>query len=343
MRKRNLLKLIIVAALAIGGAQLPDVVSANNGAGAAPEAPQKKKGNRFANALSAPFRALGKLFGGGGSKREKENEAVAEAPDIKKLEKQQRASKEAGKPRRVTEKDVADFESAVIMRVRHNTGAPAESSTPSVAPPAALIAQSRALIARQNFGEAISLLSGVVASAPDLAEAHHLLGYAYDRRGLRQLSSEAYQRALKLAPNDAQLLNDYGYTLYLRGQHKEAKDLLKKAARLSPNDERIWNNLAAAQFKLEKFDDAYKSFARAGGEFKGRMNVAGMLERIGRDKDALKHYEAARQLNPSSRAVLQHLVDVYQRLERLDDAEAARQSLGAAEPQDRLKIANGGQ
>ena len=343
MRKRNLLIVVIAAALAISGAQLPNVVSANNGAGAATEAPQKKKGNRFANALSAPFRALGKLFGGGGSKREKKDETASEALESKKLEKQANATKQDGKPRRVTKKDVAAFESAVMMRVSNNTVAPAEPSAPSVAPPSALIAQARALIARQEFGEAISLLSGVAANVPDLAQAHHLLGYAYDRRGLRQLSCEAYERALKIAPNDAQLLNDYGYTLYLRGQHKEAKDLLKKAARLSPNDERIWNNLAAAQFKLEKFDDAYKSFARAGGEFKGRMNVAGMLERIGRDKDALKHYEAARQLNPSSRPVLQHLVDVYQRLGRLNDAEAARQSLGVAGPQDRLKIANGGQ
>ena len=158
---------------------------------------------------------------------------------------------------------------------------------------------------------------------------HHLLVYAYDRKGLRQLSLDAYQRALKLAPDDAQLLNDYGYTLYLRGQHKEAKELLKRAAKRAPGDERVWNNLAVVQVKLNQYDDAFKSFARAGGEFKGHMNVASALERAGRYEDALKHYESARRLNPASRAAAQHLADLYLRLGRAAEAEAARQALGA--------------
>jgi tetratricopeptide (TPR) repeat protein len=59
------------------------------------------------------------------------------------------------------------------------------------------------------------------------------------------------------------------------------------------------------------------------------MNVANALERAGRYEDALKHYEAAHKLNPSSRAALQHLADLYQRLGRTDEAGAARQLLGA--------------
>jgi len=174
-----------------------------------------------------------------------------------------------------------------------------------------------------------------------VAEAHHLLGYAYGRKGLRQLSAESFERAVRLAPNNAQLLNDYGHTLFLRGDYKGAKDRLKRAAKLAPGDERIWNNLALAQARLEDFDDAFKSFSRAGGEFKGRMNVAGLLERSGRAKEALKHYEAARRLDPGSRAVLQHLADLYQRLGRSEEAEAARQAIAALR-RDVVKGGSGG-
>ena len=335
MRKRNLISLVVGAALLVGAAHLPNVASADDGGHpVAAEAPQRKKGGGFASALGAPFRALGRLFGGG--KKEKKEQA-AEKKDGQKEE-----SGGGGRPRRLTEKDAAGFQSVTAMRVSYEESAPAAPVAPAAAAPQALVAEARALLARNELGEAISLLSSAAASAPDLAEAHHLLGYAYDRKGLRQLSRDAYRRALKLAPEDAQLLNDYGYTLYLRGEHKEAKELLKRAAKHAPGDERVWNNLAVVQVKLGQYDDAFKSFARAGGEFKGHMNVGNALERVGRDEDALKHFESARRLNPASRAVLQHLADIYQRLGRAAEAAAARQALGAPK-QEKPKPENGGQ
>ena len=322
MRKRSLLVLVVGAALSVGAAHLSNVTSANDGgkSGEAVEASQKKKGG-FASALGAPFRAFGRLFGGG--KKEKKEQA-AEKKDGRK-----EGSGEGGRPRRLTENDAADFQSATTMRVSYREAAPAAPVASAAAAPPALVAEARARLARDEVGEAISLLSSAAAAAPDLAEAHHLLGYAYDRKGLRQLSLDAYRRALRLAPADPQLLNDYGYTLYLRGEHKEAKDLLKRAAKRAPGDERVWNNLAVVQVKLNQYDDAFKSFARAGGEFKGHMNVGSALERVGRYEDALKHYESARRLNPASRPALQHLFDVYQRLGRAAEAAAARQALGA--------------
>jgi Flp pilus assembly protein TadD len=332
MRKRSLLILVVVGALVVGGAHLSNVARANGGENptAAAEAPQRKKGGGFASALGAPFRALGRLFGG---KKERKEQA-AEKKDGQKEE-----SGGSGRPRRLTEKDAADFQSATTMRVNYKE---AEPAAPAAASPQALVVEARALLTRDEFGEAISLLSSAAAAAPDLAEAHHLLGYAYDRRGMRQLSRDAYRRALKLTPDDAQLLNDYGYTLYLRGEHKEAKDLLKRAAKRATGDERVWNNLAVVQAKLGQYDDAFKSFARAGGEFKGHMNVANALERGGRYEDALKHYESARRLDPTSRAALQHLADVYQRLGRAAEAEAARQALGAPK-QEKPQSEKGGQ
>lgn len=71
---------------------------------------------------------------------------------------------------------------------------------------------------------------------------------------------------------------------------------MKKAARLAPDDARILNNLALAQSQLGKFDDAYKNFARAGGELEGRLNVANRMEIAGRSEEALKHYRVARVL-----------------------------------------------
>jgi len=325
MRKKITLAVVAAAALTFGGAHLTSVVLAGgaNPEPAATEA-QKKSGNGFARALGAPFRALARIFSGG--KGEK---------------------KPAAAPQRTTEKDAASFESAIMTRVSNTEVGEAAPAAASASAPGAgysafdKVAQARRMLEQERVSEAIGLLSSAATVAPDMAAAHHLLGYAYDRKGLRQLSYHHYESALRLAPDDAQLLNDYGRTLYLRGDYKAAKAHLKKATKLAPADERIWNNLALAQCKLEDYDDAFKSFRQAGGEFKARMNVANMLERTGRDKDALKHYEAARKLNPESRSVLQHLIDVYHRLGRRDDAEAARQALSAP-PQTKSKSEAGG-
>ncbi|MFZ0063751.1 MAG: hypothetical protein WAL47_17095, partial [Pyrinomonadaceae bacterium] len=84
---------------------------------------------------------------------------------------------------------------------------------------------------------------------------------------------------------------------------------LKKAAGFAPNDARILNNLALAQSQLGKFDEAYKNFARAGGEIEGRLNIANRLEIAGLADKAREHYQAARlqaeanQKNSDSRAI----------------------------------------
>jgi len=87
------------------------------------------------------------------------------------------------------------------------------------------------------------------------------------------------------------------------------------------------NNLALAQSRLGKYDDAYKTFARAGGELTGRLNVATMLERAGRDEEAIKQYEAALRLQPKSSLVLRRVTELYQRVGRISDAQASRLAL----------------
>jgi len=261
----------------------------------------KKKSNGFARVLGAPFKAIGKLFGGG---------------------------KDDSRPRRMTEKDAKKFETTAVLRV-------SDALTPIVAPESEdngqtgeMLSEGRALLERGMVNEAISRLSRAASENPQ-AEVFHLLGIAYDRKGLREMASESYKRALKMSPNDARILNDFGYSLYRSGDYDEAIERLKRAAKYAPGNQRIWNNLGLAQSQLGKYDDAGKSFVRARGELEGRLNIAALLERAGRDKDAIKHYEAARRLAPVSTNVLQRLVVLYHRAGKSEEAEEARRALAA--------------
>jgi len=270
----------------------------------------KKKGNRFARFFKAPFKAVGKLMHIGGR-------------DDHKLA-------------RMTEKDAKKFESVGVIRVEDSTNA--EARRPGVAGEAQdHLAQGRAFLESGQLSEAIAELTRAASLSPRLSQAHSLLAVAYDRKGFPDRAKKHYEQAIDINDNDAQALNNLGYSLYLNGSYRAAIERLKRAAKLAPRDDRILNNLALAQCRLGKYDDAYKSFARAGGEFNGRMNVAALLERAGRDEDAIRHYELARQLQPSAATVLRRLADLYGRTGREDQATAARGDLNTANSTEAAK------
>jgi Tfp pilus assembly protein PilF len=242
---------------------------------------ETKKGNKVARVLSAPFKAIGRLFG------HKEH----------KIE-------------RMTEKDAEKFETAGVTRFESNRSGEQKLIAGSAKEH---LAAGRAFLQTGRINEAIAELSTAVSIDPKLAEAHSLLGVAFDQKGLRDRAKESYEKAVRAEPEDAQTLNNLGFSLYQSGNYRAAIDRLKRAAKLAPSDERILNNLALALCRVGKFDEAYKHFARAGGELTGRLNTATMLERFGRDDEAIKYYEAARRLDPNNSIAAKRLTDLYQR------------------------------
>lgn len=253
---------------------------------AAGTASDKKKGNKIVRAMAAPFKALGRLFG----------------------------HKHEQKLERMTEKDAANFESVGVARVNDSLSPEQKQLVSGSARDH--LAAGRQLLKDGRTNEAIAELSTAVSLDSKLAEAHSLLGVAFDQKGLGERAKESYEKAVKFEPEDAQTLNNLGFSLYQNGNYRAAVDRLKRAAKLAPGDERILNNLALALCRIGKFEDAYKHFARAGGQLTGRINVATMLERLGRDDEAIKYYEAAHRIDPSNVIASRRLEALYQRTGR---------------------------
>jgi Flp pilus assembly protein TadD len=189
------------------------------------------------------------------------------------------------------------------------------------------LSQGRALLENGYTTEAISELSIAAVTGPDLVEANNLLGLAYDRRGQHKQAREFYERALSVAPQNARVINNLGHSLYLDDRYADALAQLKTAARLAPSDTQVANNLALVYGRLGKYDNVFKEFKRAGGEFYARTRTAALLAAAGRDRDAIKHYEAARKLDPASSDVLRQLITLYVRTGQREKAEAAERAL----------------
>ena len=269
------------------------------------QATQKKSSNGFVRVLGAPFRAIGRLFGGGG-KKDQQPQA-----------------------RRISTQDAKKFESMKVSRVTD-----ARSDAPSA--PTSAVSQSavdthlqrgQELLMAGDLNGAIAELSITASSDSKSGEARNLLGVAYENKGLRQRALESFKAAVKLDQDNAQYLNNYGFLLYKNGNLEEATKQLKRATKQSPNDARIWNNLGLAQSQRGKFDDAYESFVKAAGEYAGRVNIAAQLYQRGYAKDAIKHLEQAQALQPNSTDVLITLANLYEKTGRHSDAETARRTL----------------
>ena len=262
---------------------------------------QKKEGKGFVSALTAPFRAIGRLFDGG-----------------KKKDQQ---------PKRVSDK-TAKFESTPVMRVT-NGDSPTQAGIPkSDWDPFQLhLSRGRQLLSAGDQNNAIAELSLATSINPKSAEAYKLLGLAYAGKRINDRALQAFEAAVKLDENDADHLNNYGYMLFRTGDYERANKYLKRAAKIAPTNARIWNNLALVQCQRGKFDNAYESFVKAVGEFAGHVNMAMQLQRFGYAKDAIKHLEQAHAIQPTSSDVLTRLVALYDSTGRPDDAETARRSL----------------
>jgi Flp pilus assembly protein TadD len=258
---------------------------------------QEGSGNGFLRALTAPFRAIGRIFS--------------------------RGKKDNNKLQRISKKDIKNFEA------RPTNAALVKTATTPRQPISSASAQEhmekgRALLKSGNLNEAIEELSTSVSLDPKQSEAHTLLGIAYDRKGLNDLARRSLETARHASDDQAMHLNNLGYLLYRNGDYKGAVKHLKEAAKLAPNDGTIWNNLALAQYRQEKYADALKSFVKAQGDFQGRLNLAAAFANSGLVEEAARHYKAALQLRPGSTEVLAKLVGLYKLLGRSEDAEAAR-------------------
>jgi Tfp pilus assembly protein PilF len=259
----------------------------------------KKGGNKITKVLAAPFKLVGRLFGHNGDR---------------KIE-------------RMTEKDAEKFASVGVSRVDDARTVDAQKLVSTTAKEH--LSAGREYLLSGRINEAVTELSTAVSLDPKLTEAHNLLGVAYDQKGLGERAKDSYERAVKIEPEDPETLNNLGFSLYQNGNYRAAVDRLKRAAKLAPTDERILNNLGLALCRLGKFDDAYKSFARATGPLTGNLNVARMLERFGREDDAIKYYEAARQIDPNNTFALRRLADLYERAGKPVESQSVRTALSS--------------
>ena len=216
----------------------------------------------------------------------------------------------------VTENSYEGSDRPVVEKQVNNTGA----------------ARTRIALALQylktgNNSQAKYNLERAADFAPDLPEVHYSLAYYYQQVDEPELADKAYQRALKIAPNDPNTLNNYGVFLCGIGEYDRAAEELLKAIAV-PSYIRVaesYENLALCAIEFDDFENAEKYLKSALNHSSQRpssmISLAGLYyakSDLHKAEDIIERYESLGRVTPRA-LMLSYLIQ--QRMGHIEKAE----------------------
>ncbi len=122
--------------------------------------------------------------------------------------------------------------------------------------------------ARKRYGEAVVYYDKVIKLIKKPTRRHwsyfYFRGTCYERIKQWPKAERDLQMALKLNPNQTQVLNYLGYSWVDQNSHlKQGMKLIEKAVRLKPDDGYIVDSLGWAHYRLKNYEKAAKLLERA--------------------------------------------------------------------------------
>ncbi|MGE0527431.1 MAG: tetratricopeptide repeat protein [Bdellovibrionales bacterium] len=115
-----------------------------------------------------------------------------------------------------------------------------------------------------NSTETVAQMSKVLEKDNDHVQALNYLAYTYAELGTRLEEAETLaNRALKIQPNDAYILDTIGWIHFKRGEMETAIKYLEAAFRLKPDESIIAEHLGDAYLRHQMWQKAQKMYNRA--------------------------------------------------------------------------------
>lgn len=134
--------------------------------------------------------------------------------------------------------------------------------------PQALVMLADLLREDERYAESVAVLDKLIAAVPAQDAAawrlYYMRGASLERTGKWEAAQADLEHALKLKPDDPEVLNYLGFTWADRGEHlSQALGLLEKARALQPDSGAIVDSLGWAYYRLGAYRQAVKELERA--------------------------------------------------------------------------------
>lgn len=125
-----------------------------------------------------------------------------------------------------------------------------------------------------NLQRATSYLEQATADRRASWSAWNARAVVADHRGDWAAAEEAYERAARLAPQEARIANNRGWSAMIQGRWADAVPLLEQAVRLDPRLKRAVNNLDLARASVAA-DLPARRAGESDSSWSARLNDAG--------------------------------------------------------------------
>ena len=135
------------------------------------------------------------------------------------------------------------------------------------------------------------MLKKVIRMNPELAKAHKDLGIIYLNKRLFDYAEEEFKEAMKLQPNDFEIIFEYGNFLYSISKNKEAETFYAEALELEPNNVLALTFMALNKLILNELDESKNYIMKA---LKAQPNHEYVLFCTGRVLYARGEFEEAK-------------------------------------------------
>ena len=184
------------------------------------------------------------------------------------------------------------------------------------------ITKGRSLEQEGKLKKARQVYETLTQEYPNHPAPYHRLAVVSDRQRKHIEAQQLYTQALRLKPNDAEILNNLGYCFYLQGQLEKAESALLKAAGTAPANPRIHNNLGLVYGHMGRHEESLAQFRHTGHEADAQYNLAFVLASKGNVEAAKQCFHTALVVQPNhlkARKALQSFEHVDTHPELLED------------------------
>ncbi len=161
------------------------------------------------------------------------------------------------------------------------------------------------------------------------ARGHAELGFACLYKKQHEASLAAYERAIELNPNDADILAEMGDSLTSSDRADRAIELLKRAIRLNPlhPDFYLWN-LGEAHFSLCNYEEAIRTLKKMHDQSEAHRLLAASHALLGQMAEARHHAAKILAVHPEFSLDHWRTVPPYKNPERIERLIAGLQIAG---------------
>jgi Tfp pilus assembly protein PilF len=175
----------------------------------------------------------------------------------------------------------------------------ASGDLPAVESAKLCMATAEQLEAANKPGDAIPLYEKARQLDPrSEAKITRSLANLYSKIGEFDRAKDEFDRALRIAPKSAEILNDLGYCYYSRGMWKEAETVLKNAVAADAKHSRAWMNLGMSLGQQGRYEEAVAAFRHVVSPGKAYCNVAFLMATQGQRDRAAATYREALKVEP---------------------------------------------